>query len=408
MKLLKRSTIAVALALMMAFAAFLAIMPVANAEYVEWQTFAYIIVTPDVVGVNQNIIVQFRIDKVVPGGTVLGPFWTGFTVKITKPDGTVETRGPLTADATGGSWFIYTPTQVGTYTFQTIFPGQWVNTTTPNRWYKPSTSKIASVTVQQQPVEAYPTTTLPADYWKRPIYGETKNAWQVADNWPLQGYDYHGRTFAGATAFAPYTSAPESPHIMWVRPIMFGGVVGGPYGDKAYYTGLSYEQPYVPLIIQGRIIYVEAPQIVSPQGGTYCVDLYTGETVWYLNGTTIDYAQLFDYESPNEHGIVPLLVDAVGSTWDYYNPFDGKYLFSMANVSTGYLTVGPNGEFLIYSFTGSGANRRLLMWNSTRALEMAGAINNPALTGTGRIPHILLHRVRRQPPLAHVELNACA
>jgi hypothetical protein len=36
-------------------------------DYVEWDTFAYIVVAPNPVGVNQQVIVQFRIDKVYPG-----------------------------------------------------------------------------------------------------------------------------------------------------------------------------------------------------------------------------------------------------------------------------------------------------------------------------------------------------
>jgi hypothetical protein len=71
-------------------------------DYVEWDTFAYIVVTPNPVGVNQQVIVQFRIDKTYPGGTLLGPFWENFTVKIIKPDNTVEERKGLRADSTGG------------------------------------------------------------------------------------------------------------------------------------------------------------------------------------------------------------------------------------------------------------------------------------------------------------------
>jgi len=401
MKILNIKTlIATALILTMTLSTLMAGIPAANAAVSEWDTFAYLIISPEVAGVGQGLVVQYRIDKTVPVGSVLGPYWTGFTVKITKPDGTTETKGPLTADSTGGSWLAYTPTTVGTYSFQMSFPGQWINWTggvppggfVPldafQRWYKPSTSKIVQVTVQQDPIPTYPTTSLPADYWTRPIDAEIKGAWQSADNWLMQGYDYAVRSFSGTTTFAPYTSAPETSHVMWTKPIMFGGVVGGPTGDKSYYTGLSYEQPYTPLIIQGRIIYTETRQVMPLGGGTYCVDLQTGEQIWYLNNTVFTYAQLFDYNSPNEHGIIPHLIAVVGGfpsplplTWNFYNPFDGKFLFAIANASSGTTVFGPSGELLVYSFTGfTGATRRYLMWNSTQALELNGAISNPAIT----------------------------
>ena len=76
----------------------------------------------------------------------------------------------------------------------------------------------------------------------------------------------------------------------------------------------------------------------------------------------------------------------MGSTWNFYNPFDGKFLFAIANVSAGTTVFGPSGEFLVYSFAGAGATRRYLMWNSTLALvntgsaTFTGAISDPSKT----------------------------
>jgi hypothetical protein len=352
-------------------------------QTVNYETFAYIIVSPDPVSVGQPLIVQFRIDKTVANGTILGPFFEGFRVNITKPDGSVESKGPYTADSTGGSWFTYTPDTPGEYSFQTFFPGQTFTHLTPPRHYEASQSKVQTVTVTSESIPPYPDTPLPTGYWTRPIYGEIKGASQYADHWLMQGYDYNGRSFAGTTVFAPYTSAPNSAHVLWTKPIMFGGIVGGQYQDDSFYTGLSYEQPYTPLIIQGRIIYSDARQVISPGGGTHCVDLKTGEEYWYLNGTDITMAQIFNYNSPNEHGPLSHLISVAGSTWRFYNPFDGKFQFAIANASSGYVTPGPNGEYLVYSLTGTGANRRYLMWNSSLALETSGAINDPARTGFG-------------------------
>jgi len=51
----------------------------------------------------------------------------------------------------------------------------------------------------------------------------------------MQGYDYLTRSFgSGNAAFAPYTTAPDTAHILWTKPIMYGGIVGGEFGDQIY------------------------------------------------------------------------------------------------------------------------------------------------------------------------------
>ncbi|MEM0313683.1 MAG: hypothetical protein QXQ41_03950, partial [Candidatus Bathyarchaeia archaeon] len=390
----KNSTAAIImLVLLMASTMYISSAQAQAKDYVEWETFAYIVVTPNPVGVNQQVIVQFRIDKTYPGGTLRGPFWENFSVKITKPDGTVEERRGLRADSTGGSWFTYTPDQVGTYKFQTIFPGQWVNTTTPKRWYKPSQSRVLELTVQSEAVQPYPDVPLPTDYWTRPINAEIKGAWQIADNWLMPGYDRTDRGFAGATAFAPYTSAPESAHVLWKRVLWFGGVGGGQFGDKQYYTGLSYEQPYTPIILQGRIIYVEHDPAASGNIiGTRCLDLYTGEQIWFLDGVRISFAQVFDIENPNEHGLIAHLWSVSGSgltaTLTMYDGMTAKKICSITNVPWGLAKFGPSGEILSYYL--DNAKSRLILWNSSKAIFAAfpwiggveGAIYSPTQDAT--------------------------
>ena len=153
----------------------------------------------------------------------------------------------------------YVPTMTGKYAFQTSFPGQWVNTTDFDYYFKPSTSSIDEITVQEDPVADYPDVPLPTEPWQRPVYGENKGWSEIADNWLMRRYDRASRFFSGDTAFAPYTAAPNTGHVLWKKPIIFGGIGGGPTGDKVYYMGLSYEQFYNPLILNGRIIYTDHP-----------------------------------------------------------------------------------------------------------------------------------------------------
>jgi hypothetical protein len=58
-----------------------------------------------------------------------GGRWQGFTVAITKPDGTSQTLGPFTADDASFAHALYTPDQRGKYTLEFSFPGQHVTGT---------------------------------------------------------------------------------------------------------------------------------------------------------------------------------------------------------------------------------------------------------------------------------------
>ena len=358
----------------------------ASAEVTEWNTYCHVSLSPSTIGVTQRSLVYYRLLNLNPlsSGPVGGEHWTGFMVEITKPSGTTENKGPFTADPTGGSWFEYTPVEEGEYTFQAVFPGQWVNTTNYERWYKPSTSSLVTLKVQQSPIEPYPDVPLPTDYWRRPIYGENKGWWQIADSWLMRGYDIMFRTFQAGTAFAPYTSAPNSPHIMWSKPITFGGIGGGKEVDKVFYTGLSYETMYENIIIAGRIIYQDhGPTSSGDVFGTRCLDLYTGEEIWYLEGVDILFGQILDYDSPNEHGLLTYLWERKGSTWIMYDAFSGNKILTIENVTSTFefnfnqkapTIFGPNGEILAYSFSGSGENLRLIMWNSTLAILGPGPV----------------------------------
>jgi hypothetical protein len=324
------------------------------------------------------VLVTFRIDKLAAGATIRAGLFTGFTVAVTKPDGTTETKGPYTADSTSAGWFTYTPTQTGVYRFQTNFPGQWINSSGLERWYKPSTSPAieGDLTVQQEPIQNLPNNPLPTSYWTHPINSENKGWNSIADNWLMVGYDYTSRTFTISSAFAPYTSAPNSAHILWKMPIMFGGEVGGPFGDKSFYTGLSYEQFYNPLILSGRVIYTEHGPTSATVTGTKCVSLYNGEEIWYLNNTNIAFAQTADIETANEHGIIAYLWETGGSgtngTWRMYDAFNGRYILTVTNITSGSasrrgaIAFGPMGEILAYNLNGAG--NWLSMWNSTKAI----------------------------------------
>ena len=382
-----KKVFSVAIIMLLSFGVLTACTQFANARVTQWDTYGFATAIPDTIGVNQPVVVTFQIDKVNPLATIRDNLWQGLTIKVTKPDGTTETKGPMQAYAMSNIYIEYTPTMAGTYTFEGNFPGQWVNgsytgtnaygawlnvTGQPliheERYYKPCSAQT-TLTVQEEPIQSMPNNPLPTDYWTRPINAENKGWWQIADNWLMQGYNWITFDFCTRCAFAPHTSAPNSAHVLWSKPIIFGGMMGGKFGDQAYYTGLSYEQYYTPIILNGRIIYQEHGPVNSLDiYGTRCLDLYNGEEIWYLKGTAIAFAQTLQFDSGNEHGGLPFLWSTSGSTWKMYDAFTGDYILTIENVTTGVTIFGPNGELLNYAITRTGTNKRMILWNSTLAI----------------------------------------
>jgi hypothetical protein len=362
-------------------------------------TYGHISPVPNPVGVGQKLLVNFGLQPVPPNSAATINVansiynWNNMKVNVVKPDGTNDTLGPFNSDPTGNTFFEYTPTAPGNYTFQLVFPGQWMNYTSGStnytNYYYPSLTPAAmgQVTVQQNPVPSYPDSPFPTGYWTLPIYGEIKTAASHADNWLMNGYDYTSRSFTIASTFSPYTSAPNSPHIIWTTPVLFGGAMGGPYGSQQYYTGLAYEQYYSPLyILNGQIIYTDhGPTTSAASYGTRCLSLYTGEQLWYLANTTFAFAQVLEMDNPNEHGGIPYLWSTSGSglnqTWTMWDAFSAntgeppRPCLTVTNVTSGSasrrgtINFGPNGEILAYYLNSNAAGNWITMWNSTRAVQ---------------------------------------
>ena len=60
------------------------------------------------------------------------------------------------------------------------------------------------------------------------------------------------------------------------------------------------------IILNGRVYYADRADAYRSIGFNV-VDLNTGELLGYFNDTMPSYGQLYKYESPNQHGIYPLL-----------------------------------------------------------------------------------------------------
>jgi outer membrane protein assembly factor BamB len=369
----KTTTTTLAIILMLTIAAACTTgLPAVNAAE-DIPTHAFIAVSPNPVGVDQTALVVFWLSNVPPfiGGSWVDR-WEGYKVTITKPDGNTQTMGPYVSDPVASQYFQYTPDQEGTYTFQFSFPGEYITGLDTrnghyynNTWFEPSTSPEASLVVQQEPIPTLPTVGLPSSYWERPIYGENRDWWSISGNWLEQNYNISNSAASGA--FNPYTTAPNTGHIIWANPIYSGGLVGGDFGTKEYYGGLVYESKFVnPIVMQGRLYFNLPLSSASAAGGEVCIDIRTGEELWQKN-IKITCGQLLDYETPNQHGIIPYLWQT-GSTYNVYDPFTGEKLYTLTNAQTGSIVMSPTGEMLVYIL--NGANNWLAMWNSSRFSDL--------------------------------------
>ncbi|MCW4018842.1 MAG: PQQ-binding-like beta-propeller repeat protein [Candidatus Bathyarchaeota archaeon] len=395
-----------ALFLMLMIASTLVALPNVNAHDPpqEVPTFAYITAAPSPVGVNQPVSLTFWLDKVPPTAAgFAGDRWTDMTIEVTKPDGSQETLGPFISDPVGGGYALYTPDQTGTYTFEFIFPGQVAGLYHPetglagspsdyiNDTYLPSTA-TATLDVQSTEILHAPEFPLPTSYWTRPIEGQNQN-WATISSHYLSGSAITGH-------YQPDGTAPDSPHIMWTKPISFGGVVGGSNVGSlgmTFYDGTNYEGKFGdPIIIYGRLYYSLPKSDATTGGGYVCVDLQTGEELWYRTdlGNTLkapSFAQLYDYESMNQHGVIPngYLWSTTGGgffgppgpqNWTAYDPLTGDWLFTLTDVPSGTEIIGPQGEILRYVLNLQGG--WLACWNNTAVQTLTGATDPNDYTST--------------------------
>ena len=359
--------------------------PTANAHTPAWEipTYAYMNARPNPVGVGQQVIIVVWLDKIQAGTVISNDIrFNDYKLTITKPDGATDiVNWPVVIDTTSSAYTLYTPTQVGNYTLKFEFPGQIFtrnrantpglssgNAAYENDTYLPS-SRTITLTVQDEAIENLPSHPLPTEYWTRPIEGENTEWVSIASNY-LQPF---GAAYSfGSLRYQPDGTAPNSPHIMWTKPLNDGGVVGGSntgVDGATYYTGLSYESRFsTPIIMYGRLYY-DTPLSNDANDGPYtCVDLRTGETLWQNPNISPTFGQLHWFDSPNQHGVVPdgYLWQTSGSTWRAYSPSTGQSIFNITNVPSGTRDVGPNGELLIYQL--NVANNWLALWNITQVI----------------------------------------
>ena len=367
------------------------LIPFTDAHSPAWNinTWCFVNVRNSVLGVGQEQLIAFWLQDYPPTAeAAFGDRWT-FYVDIMKPDGTNQTLGPVISDNVGGGFTTFTPTETGNYTVVSRFiehkitglpisPGKTISTINGaayvNDTYLASTSGPVKFTVQELPIELWPETPLPSEYWIRPINMANRDWYVLTGNW-LGGA---AQTGGPAEKFA-YGPGPVTAHIMWSKPYWAGGTMDVRYGSLGYqtahYGGLVLSSP---IIINGKFYYTTQTDAHTRQGYT-CLDLYTGETIAENGNVTLSFGSIYNYESPNQHGGFPYLWRTSGVTlgsgngtvWEIVDAHTGASITRIANVSSGGTAVyGKDGSILRYNLATAGGVQYLRVWNASAMTSM--------------------------------------
>ena len=384
----KSTSTLIALVLILTMAIPLVALPTATAHDPQWKiiSYAYIVAVPNPVGVGQKVSIVMWVDTPLPSAVVTNDIRRhNYKLTITAPDDTKDVmEWDVVTDTTSIQYTSYTPTEVGTYTFLFEYPEQ---TYTWSGDYQNDVFTAASATttivVQEEALpEARTSYPLPTEYWTRPIEGQNVDWWKISGNWLGAPYILTGETSTGGAGYAryqPYGTGPNSPHVMWTKPIQDGGVVGGGYLDRegnTFYMGGSYNVRFSNALAMYGRLYYELPYGNSGGGGGWiCVDLRTGEEIWYnadigASGTGLSdpaFGYYYSYDDGNQHGILPSGLLFTNNFAGAYDPETGlPTSTSITGVPSGVAVAGPKGEIIRYVLNNVGGEYRLLEWNSSR------------------------------------------
>ncbi|MCW4055035.1 MAG: PQQ-binding-like beta-propeller repeat protein [Candidatus Bathyarchaeota archaeon] len=360
----KTTTIAAALLIILAMAISLLALP-GEKQYATAQdrktSYAFIGATPNPVGVNQETLLHIGITQQKQNEAHGG--WFDMSVTIERPDGKTDTIDGVTTDSTGGTGRTYVPDIEGTYYLQTHFPAQWYNYSdywgnVVETFYEASDSEKLALVVQAEPIEYYPGHPLPTEFWTRPINAQLREWYEVSGSSHMDD---------------DYNEAPESPHVLWTKPLTIGGVVGGDIGQYSFEHGDAYQGKFSSrLVVAGILIYTHDTDL-RPLVYT-AVDIRTGEVIWektFRDNRTISFPQLFFWDSYNYHGTFAYLWVTVGNDWYSFDPFTGEPRFSIADMPSGTNIVGENGNIFRYNVD---LNRNYMtLWNFSALGSMEGS-----------------------------------
>ncbi len=258
---------------------------------------AYLSFRPSPVGINQWILINIWVTPPLNEERN----HQNYTVIITDPDQNEDViSGIKSYDADATAWFEWPVDQVGTWTLQFIFEGEYypagsyldgevVAPGTPgsnaleSAYYNPASTAKQELIVQDEQVLSWPPAEIPNDYWTRPAHLENREWWPILGNFPPWGIVGGGAYWPDETSrfisnydFIPYVQAPESSHVVWKRLGGIAGIIGGSVGQYG-----NLDSPGSPSVIYAGRCYqtYDKPGVGSVAG---CYDLRTGEIYYEI------------------------------------------------------------------------------------------------------------------------------
>jgi hypothetical protein len=183
--------------------------------------------------------------------------------------------------------------------------------------------------------------------------------------------------------YNPYTTAPNTAHIMWTKTAAFGGTIGGEYGGQEtgnYYSTSQYEPKFAPIVMNGILYYTNYPGSSTYYAGWTAVDIKTGQTLWTKNTTDLlRCGQILNMITPNQYGGLAYLwsvpssgggFQAAQMQYNMYDALTGNWILSIMNATSMQITNDANGNLIGYYVSSNSTGRYLNMWNSTRCINV--------------------------------------
>jgi hypothetical protein len=384
----------------------------------EIQSEAFLSVSPNPIGVNQQLLVNMWLT--FPSAE--NRFCADYTVDIIRPDGTTDQLNMQSYVADGTSYAVYNVNQVGNWQFKFTFPGEYfpagvyyngklANSTvstdnftittgtgattsigtgvytnyTYSEYYKPATSGWVNLTVQSAQVLSW-SSALPTDYWSRPISPNNREWYTVSGNYPWEYAQFGGQWSVADEYYGPFITAPNSPHIVWMQTASASGLIGGETGQYSVLAGPSASTPVnTPSVIYMGRAYATVTKSLNggaPQQYAECYDIQTG-AIYYdiavsaggITPTHINYVDPTATTVPGEAAdatftVELLTVSGTGNNTRLYkiNPTTGAVTANISIPAFNYAElIYQGGYFLSYNVTGTAntASEKGILYNWT-------------------------------------------
>ena len=338
----------------------------------------YLSFSPNPIGVGQELLVNMWLTP----PSAENKYLTGYTVTLTKPDGTQDVIGPLNSYvADGTAWFTYIVDQVGEWKLKFSFAGQYYpagrylrgeivtsgGTLYPAHYYEPVSTAEQTLTVQNDQVMSW-SSPLSTDYWTRPISAVHREWHAIAGNYPWDEFVGIGGWSTHDNYYGPYVTAPNSAHIVWKQQGALSGIIGGEGGQFSRLSNPGYPS----VIFMGRCYQTMTVPINGvPTSCAVCYDLRTGEQYYAIptaqGGVTPTYLYYWrgvDTAVPGAGEAAAMNAELLTVTNNRLYKIDPYTGAVTVNVTAMNVLMFRKGYFLSYQTNNTAAGNRIINWTA--------------------------------------------